>query len=78
MQAPILDEFAAKYASEMRVIKVEADKSPFLLERFNIRNIPTMIVFEDGKEVKRVVGARPLDLLEKELSQFVAVETKEA
>ena len=78
MQAPILDEFAAKHASEMRVIKVEADKHPFLMERFNIRNIPTMIVFEEGKEAARMVGARPLDLLEKELSQFVVVETKEA
>ena len=50
IQAPILDEFAAKYADEVQVIKVEVDKAPLLQERFDIANIPTMVVFVDGKE----------------------------
>lgn len=77
MQAPILDEFAAKYADEMQVIKVEADKSPLLMERFDISSIPTLMVFVDGKSETSMVGARPLDLLEKELGSYIAVETKE-
>ena len=76
IQAPILDEFAAKYADEVQVIKVEVDKAPLLQERFDIANIPTMVVFVDGKEQDRIVGARPMQQLEKDLASFTNVETK--
>jgi len=78
MQAPILDDFAAKYADEVQVIKVEVDKAPLLQERFDIVNIPTMLVFVDGKEQERLVGARSLDNLVKDLASFTEVKTKEA
>lgn len=78
MQAPILDDFAAKYADHMQVIKVEADKAPMLMERFDISSIPTLMVFVDGKASTSMVGARPLDLLEKELGAYISVDTKEA
>lgn len=77
-QAPVLDEFAAKYADEMQVIKVEADQAPLLMERFDISSIPTLMVFIDGKVDHSMVGARPLDLLEKELGSYIDIETKEA
>ena len=76
IQAPILDEFVAKYADEVQVIKVEVDKAPLLQERFDIANIPTMVVFVDGKEQDRLVGARPMQQLEKDLASFTDVETK--
>ena len=76
IQAPILDEFAAKYADEVQVIKVEVDKAPLLQERFDIANIPTMVVFVDCKEQDRLVGARPMQQLEKDLVSFTDVETK--
>tara|TARA_R110000868_G_scaffold255736_1_gene512341 strand:- start:395 stop:781 length:387 start_codon:yes stop_codon:yes gene_type:complete len=75
--APVLDEFAAKYADDIQVIKVEADKAPFLMDRFDIANIPTLMVFVDGKVQHSAVGAMPLDMLEKELSSYITVETKE-
>tara|TARA_R110000803_G_scaffold37598_5_gene81049 strand:- start:9411 stop:9797 length:387 start_codon:yes stop_codon:yes gene_type:complete len=75
--APVLDDFAAKYADDMQVIKVEADKSPLLMERFDITNIPTLLVFVEGKVQHSAVGAMPLDMLEKELGSYIAVETKE-
>ena len=78
MQAPILDEFAAKYAEQIQVIKVEAEKAPMLMERFDISSIPTLMVFVDGKAATSMVGARPLDLLEKELGGYITMETKEA
>jgi thioredoxin 1 len=77
MMSPILDEFAAKYADEMQVIKVEADKAPLLMERFDISSIPTMMVFVDGKSETTMIGAQPLDMLEKELGSYLEVETKE-
>jgi len=77
MMSPILDEFAAKYADEIQVVKVEADKAPLLMERFDISSIPTMMVFIDGKAEHSMVGARPLDMLEKELGGYTDVMTKE-
>ena len=76
--APVLDEFAAKYADEMQVIKVEAEKAPLLMERFDITSIPTLMVFVDGKAEYSLVGGRPLDMLEKELGAYIWVETKDA
>jgi|AACY02.6.fsa_nt_gi thioredoxin 1 len=76
--APVLDDFAAKYADDIQVIKVEADKSPLLMERFDISSIPTLMVFIDGKAEYSMVGARPLDMLEKELGGYIDVMTKEA
>ena len=78
LQSPVLDDFAAKYADEMQVIKVEADKAPLLMERFDISSIPTLMVFIDGKAEYSMVGARPLDMLEKELGGYIDVVTKEA
>lgn len=76
--APVLDDFAAKYADDIQVIKVEADKAPLLMERFDISSIPTLMVFIDGKAEYGMVGARPLDMLEKELGGYIDVMTKEA
>lgn len=76
LQAPVLDEFAAKYADTFRVVKVEAEKTPLLMERFDIKSLPTLMVFVDGKAVETMVGARPLDLLEKSMGPYVF--TKEA
>jgi thioredoxin 1 len=77
MQSPVLDEFAAKYADEMQVVKVEVDYAPLLMERFDITNIPTLAVFVDGKIVEKLEGARPLDQLQKDLGSYLDTETKE-
>ena len=47
------------------------------MERFDVTNIPTLMVFVDGKVQHSAVGAMPLDMLEKELGSYIAVETKE-
>jgi len=77
MQSPVLDEFAAKYADEMQVVKVEVDYAPLLMERFDITSIPTLAVFVDGKIVEKLEGARPLEQLQKDLGSFLNAETKE-
>jgi len=77
LQAPVLDEFAAKYADDMQVVKVEVDYAPLLMERFDITNIPTLAVFVDGKIVEKLEGARPLDQLQKDLGSYLDTETKE-
>jgi thioredoxin 2 len=55
--APVLDRTAQQRASTLQVGKVNTDEQPELAGRFNIRSIPTLILFRDGKEVARQSGA---------------------
>jgi thioredoxin 2 len=59
MVAPELEQVAAAHAGEMIVVKVNTDAVPELGDRFRIQSIPTMAVFNGGREVGRTTGARP-------------------
>ncbi len=58
MVGPILEEIAAE-RSDVKVVKVDVDAEPELAASFSVMNIPTMVVLKKGKEVNRIVGARP-------------------
>ena len=77
IQAPILDEFAADNPKSLKIRKVEIDQAPFLAERFDINNVPTMLLFVDGKVAETIVGARPLNVLQKDLGSYLKPQTKE-
>ena len=49
MVAPILEKLAAEFAGQIRVVKVDTDANPGLSQAFQIRSIPTIAVFKDGK-----------------------------
>ncbi|MBI4541073.1 MAG: thioredoxin [Gemmatimonadetes bacterium] len=55
--APALDEIAGEKAGEMLVAKLNTDQAAEISARYNIRGIPTLILFRGGAEVDRVVGA---------------------
>jgi thioredoxin 2 len=59
MVAPELERVAAANAGRYLVVKVNTDAVPELGDRFGIRSIPTMAVFDGGREVARTAGARP-------------------
>ena len=59
MLAPVLEELA-KDKPEVKVCKVNIDEEQALAERFGVMSIPTVVVFENGKEVDRLVGARSI------------------
>ncbi|MHB8771522.1 MAG: thioredoxin TrxC [Syntrophales bacterium] len=62
--APILDELAAKYAGGIRIAKLNVDENPVTASRYNIRSIPTMLLFRDGDLVNSLVGALPKETIE--------------
>jgi thioredoxin 2 len=62
--APTLDEFAAKLAGEVLVVKRDTEANPATAARFGIRGIPTLIAFEAGKEKRRHVGMADMKVLE--------------
>lgn len=57
MMAPVLDDFARDKLGEVIVAKLDTDRNQATAARFNIRSIPTLIVFQDGKEAAREMGA---------------------
>ncbi len=59
MIGPILDDIARSYPGRIKVVKINSDENPNLSMRFSIQGIPTLILFRDGKEVNRMVGAAP-------------------
>ena len=58
MVSPIVDEIAAE-RSDITVGKVNVDDENALAMKYGVMSIPTLIVFQDGKEKARIVGARP-------------------
>lgn len=59
MVAPLVDEIAHDHIGKILVAKVDTDRAPEVSARFEIRSIPTLILFKDGQEVERSLGFEP-------------------
>jgi len=57
MIAPILDEIAMEYPGKIKVCKVDVDSNPESAAKFNVRGIPTLLVFKNGAVEATKVGA---------------------
>ena len=68
IMAPLIDELAATYQGRALIAKLDTDRSPAISQSFQVRGIPTTIVFKAGKEAKRRVGAVPKAALEELLT----------
>jgi thioredoxin 1 len=75
MLAPTVEAVAEKYASNARVMKLNVDDNPSVSQRFGIKGIPTLILFKNGKEEERVVGATSEQAISRMLDKHVAAAT---
>ena len=71
MVAPILEEIADEHVGALRIAKLNVDDNPDIAWRFSVMSIPTLIVFKDGHEAARIVGAKGKGQLLQELSAFL-------
>ena len=67
MVAPIIEELAQEYSQSVKVAKVDVDSESGLAARYGVMSIPTVILFNDGKEAKRFVGVQTKDKYKKAL-----------
>ena len=63
MMSPTVDAVAEQYAGNARVVKLNVDDNSGVAQRYGIKGIPTLILFRQGKEAERVVGAVSKDAL---------------
>ena len=71
MVSPILDEIASEYSDKLKVVKVNVDDHPQLAMDYQVTGIPLLGIFQGGKMVKQLVGARPKAAIVSELTEFL-------
>jgi thioredoxin 1 len=71
MVAPVLDEIAGENKERLTIAKLDVDASPSVAVSYGIKSIPTLIVFQDGKPVKQIVGAKAKTELLADLSDYL-------
>src|SRR5881392_2807416 len=75
MLAPTVDAVAEKYADNARVVKLNVDDNPSVSQRFGIKGIPTLILFKNGHEEERVVGATSEAAISKMIEKHAGATT---
>ncbi len=71
MIAPVLEEIAAQYEGKLKVVKLNIDENPQTPPKFNIRSIPTLLLFNQGSVAAQQVGAVSRAQLESFLGQHL-------
>lgn len=71
MQAPILQDFAKRMNSKVRVLKINVDKNPKIAQKYGIRSIPTLVIFKKGTIVWRGAGVHQTKQLEQVVGAYV-------
>lgn len=65
MQAPILEDLKQRVGDTVSIIKIDVDKNPQVAQRFQIRSVPTLVIFRKGEIRWRQSGVFPVNELER-------------
>ena len=71
MLAPTVAEIANDYAGRLKVVKLNVDENVNSAGRFNIRGIPTLLIFKGGQVAEQIVGAVPKEQISKAVDRIV-------
>ena len=72
MVAPILEQLAGKYNGKVKIVKVDVDANQATAMRFNVRSIPSILFFKDGRHVDTIVGALPSLAFEQKIEKHLS------
>jgi len=56
---PIIDDLAKEFDGKVKFVKINVDENGEIADRYQIQSIPTLIIFKNGQQVNRIVGAAP-------------------
>lgn len=68
MQGPIIEELAKELDGKVKVVKVNVDQSPQTSQKQSVMSIPTLVLFKNGQEIKRMTGFQSKEDLLKEIT----------
>ena len=71
MVAPVLDEIAGENREKLTVAKLDIDRNPAAARDYQVMSIPTMTVFQGGKPVNSIIGAKPKGAILSDLADFI-------
>lgn len=71
MVAPTVEQLAQEFAGRAVVAKLDVDANPMTAQRYSVMSIPTLILFRNGQEVDRVMGAQPAHVLRQRLEALL-------
>lgn len=74
MLGPILEEVAKDYAGKAKIGKMNIDENTNTAAKYGIMSIPTMLIFKNGKEVDKIIGAVSKDTISQKLDQHIAAK----
>ena len=72
MLAPVIDRLASEMAGRVRFAKLNVDENPLTAARFDLRSIPTLLLFKGGREADRIVGVQPKSEISRRLERLLA------
>jgi len=72
MVSPVVEEIGQEKGESLRVAKLNIDENPEVTRRYGVMSIPTLMLFKDGEEKARVVGARGKEALLREIDPHLA------
>ena len=70
MIAPIVEELA-KEMKDVKFVKINLDDNQELAGKYNVKSIPCLVIFKDGKAVDRIIGAQPRENIEKKIEGWL-------
>jgi len=71
MVAPVLEEIAKENGEKLTIAKIDIDENPNTPRDYQVMSIPTLILFQGGKPVKQIVGAKPKAALLSDLADVL-------
>lgn len=69
--APVLEELAAEHGEKLKVVKLDTDANSATASKYGITSIPTLNVYSGGEVVKSIRGAKPKQLLLRDLEEYL-------
>ena len=78
MIAPILEQLSTEYEGRVKVAKLDVDANIKTGSRFNVRSIPTLLFFKDGKQVDQIIGAVPKARIEAVLQKHATASAQQS
>ena len=68
---PTVEELSKKYEGRVDFVKLDIDANPSTSQRYGIKGIPTLIVFDGGRELERIVGASSKDAISRVVDKYI-------